>query len=207
MLEFFAWHLAAEDDARSVRMFDAVAFPPGGAVSLAGGQARRAPHYDIALLVEAASPDQAVALTTTRIYRHLLDPLQSQASELHVLVTRNIRRIADMPTQRGLYVFNYLAGADERATVETWERLAGLYQAQMSLDSSLLVAALPGHGQEYLAVSHTRRQTSIARPSARQLAEKQWASALQQLDRRGIGFAPYLYREAAHLTARSCRRG
>ena len=176
-------------------------------MSLAGGQARRAPHYDIALLVEAGSPGQALALTTTRIYRHLLDPLQSQASELHVLVTRNIRRIADVPTHGGLYVFNYLAGADERATVETRQRTAGLYQAQMSLDSSLLLAALPGHGQKYLAVSHTRRRMSIAQPSARQLAEKQWASALQQLDRRGIGFAPYLYREAAHLTARSCRRG
>jgi len=52
MLEFFAWHLAGENDARAVRIFDAVAFPPGGAVSLAGGQASRAPHYDIALLVQ-----------------------------------------------------------------------------------------------------------------------------------------------------------
>jgi hypothetical protein len=198
ILEFLAEHLVAEDAARAVRIFDAVAFPPRQAVSLPSGRGSQAPRYDIALLIEASSPGKACALAQTRNFRQLLDPLQSQASHLSVLQGRCIRRIADVPADGGVHVFNYLMAGNEVDAVEVWELIAGFYQAEMSLDNSLLLAALPDRSSEYVAISHTCWQMTMAQLLARQFAQQRWvASILDELDRRGVGCLPYLYQQTA----------
>ncbi|HLZ57650.1 MAG TPA: hypothetical protein VKR06_11935, partial [Ktedonosporobacter sp.] len=101
-------HLAEEEGATRVTLFDAIAFaPPSAYVKEQAGRVHLA-HFDIVVLIETTSPEVAHIVQTTPAYEALVQTLRSQATDMHILAARNAKRVGDVDkTREGVFLFNY----------------------------------------------------------------------------------------------------
>ncbi len=198
VLKWQARQLAELDAVERVTVYDAVAFaPPGGYVK---GRAAPLPMawFDVAVLVEAASPAAAGEVRAAPAYQALVEALSGQARRLHRVAARNVRRVGDVDkTRPGLFLFNYFTGDDPELAVELWDYLAGWYEAETGLDNSTLLAPLEGEESDYVLINHARWDGSLPVFMARQLPKKTFRSyMLANLTAHRLAAMPVLYRLA-----------
>jgi hypothetical protein len=194
---------------RRVDVFDAVLLPPGaeeGRKRLAeAGHPVRSAAYDLVVLVECESVQQAVRIREHATMTALLG-LLSSAQALHCAVMSNARRIAEVDkTRGGIFLFNYFftpkRSNDEDAReimLAVWEHTAGWFTEKANLDNSTLLVPIEGQPSSYTVVNHCRWDGLldivphlVLRPSLRRFV-------LGNFDANDIVAMPVLYRVVAH---------
>jgi hypothetical protein len=111
----------------------------------------------VVVLIETESPSAARLVQETPEYSSLLAALRSEASDLHVMLARNLKRVGDVDkTRPGTFLFNYFVGQDPQVVIELWDCLAGWYEVATGMDNSTLLAPLEGERSDYVIVNHAR---------------------------------------------------
>src|SRR5215207_3298277 len=168
-------------------------------------------RFDVVVLIETASPEVARQVQQTPDYRALLDALESEARDMHVMVARNAKRIGDVEkTRDGLFYLIYFVADDVNVALELWDYLAGWYEEETGLDNSTLLVPLEDEASDYLAINYARWDVSLPRLLFRQLSKKSFRTyKLANLEANRVGAMPIVYRlaGAAHRrTAAPVRR-
>jgi hypothetical protein len=89
-----------------------------------------------------------------------VDALESKAKHLHVMASRNAKRVGDVDkTRKGLFLFNYFVANDAEVMMQLWDYLADWYQVETGLDNSTLFVPLGGEKLDYVAINHARWET------------------------------------------------
>ncbi|MGH8885964.1 MAG: hypothetical protein ACRDYX_12470 [Egibacteraceae bacterium] len=151
---------------------------------------------DVALLVETATPGDALALAASAQLRELLGGLRAAGARAHVLAARNARRIADVNhRQGGLFLFNHFFADDEGVALALWERLAAWYEREAGLRNSVLLAPAEGWDSAFALVNHARFDASLPRLALHQFAKRSFFSYVRaNLRANGVAVLPALYR-------------
>lgn len=185
-------------DVEKATVFDAVAFAPPSGYVRERAETIRMPRFDIVVLIEAKSPAIARKVQTTPEYQTLMDVLASKAKQMHVIVARNAKRIADVDTTRkGVFLFNYFVGDDPSTTLDLWEYLAGWYAVETGLDNSTLLVPLEGERSDYIAINHARWDGSLPGVLQAQLSKRSFRTyVLANMEANHVGAVPVLYRLA-----------
>jgi hypothetical protein len=212
-LKMLASRLEQLESVENATVFDAVAIPPTSRFSSYLKERADSIHlarFDVVVLIETASPEVAREVQQTPDYRALLDALQSEARDMHVMVARNAKRIGDVEKSRdGLFLFNYFVADDANVALELWDYLAGWYEVETGLDNSTLLVPLEDEESDYLAINNAHWDVSLPRFLFRQLPKRSFRTyMLANLEANRVGAMPILYRlvDAPHRTASPMRR-
>ncbi len=152
------------------------------------------PRYDIVVLIETTSPETALQVQKMTEYAELVDALRSKASDLHIVVARNVKRVGDVEKRRkGIFLFNYFVGEDPQVTLALWDYLAGWYAVETGMDNSTLLLPLEGERSDYTIINHAR-WNGLLSFMWQQLTKKSFRTyMLANLDMNQIGAMPVLY--------------
>jgi hypothetical protein len=213
-LKMLASRLEQLELVEKATVFGAVAIPPTSRFSSYLKERVGSIHiarFDVVVLIETASPEAAREVQQTPDYRALLDALQSEARDMHVMVARNAKRIGDVDkTKDGVFLFNYFVAEDANVALELWDYLAGWYEAETGLDNSTLLVPLEDEASDYLAINNARWDGGLPRLLIRQLSKKSFRTyMLANLEANRVGAMPILYRladGAPHRSASPVRR-
>jgi hypothetical protein len=212
-LKMLANRLEQLESVEKATVFDAVAIPPTSRFSSYLKERADSIHlarFDVVVLIETASPEVAREVQQTPDYRALLDALEGEAKDMHVMVGRNAKRIGDVEkTRDGLFLFNYFVADDANVALELWDYLAGWYKVETGLDNSTLLVPLEDEASDYLAINNARWDASLPRLLFRQLSKKSFRTYVQaNLEANRVGAMPILYRlaDAPRRTAAPVRR-
>src|SRR5215211_1815077 len=204
-LKMLANSLEQLESVEKTTVFDAVAIPPTSRFSSYLKERADSIHlarFDVVVLIETASPEVAREVQQTPDYRGLVDALESEARDMHVMVARNAKRIGDVEkTRDGLFLFNYFVADDANVALELWDYLAGWYEVETGLDNSTLLVPLEDEASDYLAINNARWDGSLPRLLFRQLSKKSFRTyMLANMEANRVGAMPILYRlaDAAH---------
>jgi hypothetical protein len=193
-LKQLAHQLEQLDVVEKVTVFHAIVMaPPSGYVK----QHRNAihlPRYDIVVLVETTSPETARQVQEMAAYTMLVDVLKSSASDLHSIVARNVKRVADVDKRRkGAFLFNYFVGEDPQVTLALWDYLAGWYAVETGMDNSTLLLPLEGERSDYTIINYARWD-GVLSFMWQQITKKSFRAYMQaNLDVNNVGAMPIFY--------------
>ena len=175
-LKMLANRLEQLESVEKATVLDAVAIPPTSRFSSYLKERADSIHlarFDVAVLIETVSPELAREVQQTPDYRALLDALESEARDMHVMVARNAKRIGDVEkTRDGLFYLIYFVADDVNVALELWDYLAGWYEEETGLDNSTLLVPLEDEASDYLAINYARWDGSLPRLVYRQLSKK-----------------------------------
>jgi hypothetical protein len=213
-LKMLANRLEQLESVEKATVLDAVAIPPTSRFSSYLKERADSIHlarFDVAVLIETASPEVAREVQQTPDYRGLVDALESEARDMHVMVARNAKRIGDVEkTRDGLFYLIYFVADDVNVALELWDYLAGWYEEETGLDNSTLLVPLEDEASDYLAINYARWDGGLLRLVFRQLSKKSFRTyKLANLEANRVGAMPIVYRlaDAAHRrTAGPVRR-
>jgi hypothetical protein len=213
-LKMLATRLEQLESVEKATVFAAVAIPPTSRFNSYLKERADSIHiarFNVVVLIETASPEVARQVQQTPEYRALLEALESEARDMHVMVARNAKRIGDVDkTRDGLFLFNYFVADDANVALELWDYLAGWYEAETGLDNSTLLVPLEDEGSDYLAINSARWDGGLPRLLFRQLSKKSFRTyMLANLEANRVGAMPILYRladAAPHRAAGPARR-
>lgn len=188
-LKQFAAELELLPAVRSVTVYRAVLVPPAG-------RGTRPARYDVAVLIEASSPDALDDIRATDPYRRLLGAVTDVTSELHVMAARCVRSLGDVDRSRpGLFLFNHFIAGDAEVALALWEHLAGWYVRETGLDNSTLLE--PIGDADYVLVNHARWDKGLLHLAVEQLCKRTFRSyVVANLRANHIVAMPVLYRLA-----------
>jgi hypothetical protein len=159
-LKMLANRLEQLESVEKATVFAAVAIPPTSRFSSYLKERADSIHlarFDVVVLIETASPEVAREVQQTPDYRALLEALEGEARDMHVMVGRNAKRIGDVEkTRDGLFLFNYFVADDANVALELWDYLAGWFEAETGLDNSTLLVPLEDEASDYLAINNAR---------------------------------------------------
>jgi hypothetical protein len=196
-LKELAHQLERLDVVEKVTVYDAIVIaPPSGYVKERTASVH-VPRYDIVVLIEAVSPEAARDVQKTAAYAALVDALRGKASDMHLIVARNLKRVGDVDKIRqGLFLFNYFVGDDAQVTLDLWDYLAGWYAVETGMNNSTLLIPLDGERSDYVIINHARWD-SLLRFLWQQFSKKSFKTYMQaNLDANRVGAMPILYRLA-----------
>lgn len=152
-----AAELRATPDVLDATVFDAILIPPGR-----GRFLRRRPgefhpaRYDVVVLVEVTTPDEAPKLRASRLWQALEQTARQNASHTLELLATNVRRMGDVDHSRdGVFLFNYFFADDTDQNIAVWEHTAGWWQQEAALDNSEVLLPDPGKTR-YTIINHCR---------------------------------------------------
>jgi hypothetical protein len=212
-LTMLASRLEQLESVEKATVLEAVAIPPASRVGSYLKERQDSIHlarFDVVALIETASPEVAREVQQTPDYRALLDTLESEAREMHVMVARNAKRIGDVEkTRDGLFYLIYFVADDVNVALELWDYLAGWYEEETGLDNSTLLVPLEDEASDYLAINYARWDVGLPRIVFRQLSKKSFRTyKLANLEANRVGAMPIVYRlaDAPHRTAAPMRR-
>lgn len=157
------WSRLLEADPRVVSavVFDAFLIPPGrGAfVKKRPGEVHIA-RFDLAVLIETASPEAAGALKTSPLYFEMERAVREAASFVHAVAATNVRRMGPGGSvdheKQGIFLFNYFFADDTARNVAVWEDTAGWWGQETGLDNSTVLLPRDGEHSSYNLINHCR---------------------------------------------------
>lgn len=179
-----------------VSVYRAVLIPP------LGGDTPRPARYDVAVLVEATSPDGLGQVKAAGAYERLRATLDETARVVHVLAARCVRSLGgvDRTRNRGLFLFNHFVttgAADVELATRLWEHLAGWYVTETGLDNSTLLAPTDRSGADYVLVNHARFDKPLLKLGVEQFAKPSFHTYVRaNLAAHQVVAMPVLYRLA-----------
>ena len=180
-----------------VTVFHAIAMAPASSYAREHSDSLHLPRYDVVVLVETTSPETAHQVQQMAEYAALVDTLRSAASDLHIVIARNVKRVGDVDKRRkGVFLFNYFVGEDPQVTLAVWDYMAGWYAVETGMDNSVLLLPLEGEQSDYTIINYAR-WNGLLSFMVRQLAKKSFRSYMQaNLDVNHVGAMPILYHVA-----------
>ena len=193
-LKQLASQLEQADAVEKVTVFHAIAIAPPSGYVKQHRHSLHVPRYDIVVLVETTSPETAREVQKTAAYAVLVDALRSKASDLHIIVARNVKRIGDVDKRRkGIFLFNYFVGDDPQVTLALWDYLSGWYTMETGMDNSTLLIPLEGERSDYTIINHARWDGLLSF-LWQQFTKKSFRTYVQtNLDANHVGAMPILY--------------
>ncbi len=150
--------LEADPSVIGAAVFDALVIPPGRGefVEKRPGEVHVA-RFDLAVLVETASPEAADALRTSPVYAEMERSVREAAAFTHHIAATNARRIGPVDHGRqGIFLFNYFFADDTPQNLAVWEYTAGWFQQETGLDNSTVLLPRDGELFDYNIVNHCR---------------------------------------------------
>ena len=197
-LKELAHRLEQLDAVERVTVFDAVAFAPPSAYVQEHRDAVHVAHFDIVVLIETTELSTIRDVQNTPVYQALVDALKSNARQMHIIATRNVKHIGDVDRSRkGLFLFNYFVGDDPQVTLALWDYLADWYEVETGLATSVLLAPLESEHSGYRIINYAQWEERLPRVLWRQLSKKSFRTyMLANLAANRVGAMAVLYRLA-----------
>jgi hypothetical protein len=187
-------HLRANPEIHSVGVYRAIGFPPLAAFEVPERYKAAVARYNLEILIESERAEALAALEEDPAYLELLDLLRARGIEPVITVGHNVRRIADVPENGRLHLFNHFL-TDREDALEVWDYLAGWYQREMGLANSEVIAPNDPDTTPFAFINHASWNMSVARFIARQLSRRSFRSfVIANLRANDIWALPYLYR-------------
>ena len=196
-LKQFALQLEQVDMVEKVTVFHSIVMAPPSGYVKQHRDAIHLPRYDIVVLVETTSPETARQVQKTAAYTVLVAALRSKTNDLHIVVTRNVKRVGDVEKHRkGVFLFNYFVGEDPQVTLALWDYLAGWYAVETGMDNSTLLLPLEGERSDYTIINHAH-WNGLLSFMWQQMTKRSFRTYMQaNLDVNHVGAMPTFY----HLT-------
>ncbi|MCR9141043.1 MAG: hypothetical protein NXI24_02140 [bacterium] len=154
----FAESLAGRSEVKAANVFRAVVRPPVNQPYLEAVSDRfHVARYDVAVLIETQDAGAARAIRDSQEFRDFQDFINDLAKFVHVVVTENARRIAEVDKSRpGVFLFNYFFSERPEDLLAVWEYTAGWFIKETGLDNSTLMIPAAGEASEYGVINHCR---------------------------------------------------
>jgi hypothetical protein len=192
--------LAQQHPDWSVELFRAVGFPPLDSLPIPERYRSAAAFYDVIVLVKTTTTAELPSLSEDAAYQAMLDVLEQRARSVTITQARNARRIADVPPEHKLHLFNHFL-AEDAGALDVWDYVAGWYEQEMRLKNSEVLAPIDPHSTPFAFINHASWNMTLARFITRQLTRPSFRTfVLANLRDNDIGSLPYLYR---HLPGES----
>jgi hypothetical protein len=190
--------LAANPDVHEVGVYRAIGFPPLAAFEVPDRYKAAVARYNLEILIESTGVAALQSVQDDPAYRELLSLFGARAIEPMITVGHNVRRIADVPADGRLHLFNHFL-TDREDALEVWDYLAGWYQREMRLTNSEVIAPNDPGTTPFAFINHASWNMGAARFIARQLSRRSFRSfVIANLRANDIWALPYLYRPVAH---------
>src|SRR5262249_21068738 len=158
-----------------VAVFRAIVRPPSGRLSayLSTHAVRRA-VFDVMVLIQTSSTPVARDVLRTVPYKQMIDAIWQQTTNMHVMLARNVKRIADVDTTRrgGLFVFDHFVAGNDHVMLQLWEYLAGWYVHGAGLRNSIVLAPVERVEGGYAMVNWARWNARPLRHFLTQLSKR-----------------------------------
>ncbi|MDZ7715063.1 MAG: hypothetical protein U5J95_02505 [Balneolaceae bacterium] len=149
--------LKQRTDVISALTFKAVLIPPGRGEFLRKRPEVHIARFDVAILIETASPERAKALKEEPIFTELEAAVRETARHVHLITATNIKRMGPVDHQAdGIFLFNYFYADDTEQNLAVWEYTAGWFKQQTGLDNSTLLLPENEEASEYSVINHCR---------------------------------------------------
>jgi hypothetical protein len=194
--------LAANADVHGVSVYRAIGFPPLAAFEVPDRYKAAVARYNLEILIESTGVETLVSVQDDPAYPELLSLLAARTIEPVITVGHNVRRIADVPANGRLHLFNHFL-TDREDALEVWDYLAGWYQREMRLTNSEVIAPNDPGATPFAFINHASWNMGVARFIARQLSRRSFRSfVIANLRANEVWALPYLYRPVAYGAAR-----
>jgi hypothetical protein len=186
--------LAQQHPGWTVDLFRAVGFPPLDALPIPERYRNAAALYDVIVLIKTTTTEELPSLSEDAAYQAMLDVLDRRAVSVTITRARSARRIADVPSEQKLHLFNHFL-AEDGGALDVWDYVAGWYQQEMRLTNSEVLAPIDPAGTPFAFINHASWNMTLARFISRQLSRPSFRSfVVANLRDNDIGSLPYLYR-------------
>lgn len=150
-----AAHLRESDDVRDVTVFKALVVPPGRGRFLKERPNVRVARYDVVVLVETTTPEQAERLDGNPHWSATQLEIRSVASDSFETFGTNVRSLGEVDHKRaGVFLFNYFYADRLDRNLAVFEYTAGWFHDQTGLDNLTLL--LPKKKTDYTIINHAR---------------------------------------------------
>jgi hypothetical protein len=177
-----------------IELFRAVGFPPLDALPIPERYRSAAAFYDVIVLITTGNTAELRSLPEDPAYQAVLNLLEQRGGRVTITRARNARRIADVPPDEKLHLFNHFL-ADDGGALEVWDYLAGWYQQEMRLRNSEVLAPIDPDSTPFAFINHASWNMTLPRFISRQLARRSFRDfVLTNLRDNNIGSLPFLYR-------------
>jgi len=182
----------------SAVVFDALLVAPGRGEFLnrRPGEVHVA-RFDLAVLIETATPEAADALRASPAYADMERAIREAATFTHVVTATNPKSMGAVDHERrGVFLFNYFFADDTARNLAVWEYTAGWFQQETGLDNSTVLLPRDGGRSEYNITNHCRwdRLRDVA-PSL--IFKRSFRNyVLANFEANGVAPMPILYRLA-----------
>jgi len=194
-LKTLAQRLEQLDAVERVTVFDSTGYSPLSPDLQERADAIHIARFDIVVLIETTSPTTARELQTTAVYQTLVETLRHEATSVHVIAARNVRRIGDVDQARSdVFRFTYFVADDADVMLQLWDYLAGWYAVETGLANASLLVPLEGECSDYVAIDYAGLG---GRSLVRQMRTKSFRTYVQaNLAANRVGAMPVLYQPA-----------
>ena len=194
-LKGFARQLEQLDAIHRATVYRAVLLPPPSRE--ARRHARHVARYDVAVLIETASPEVIGEVQAAEPYRLLMDAAREHSRDTIVMAARCARCVGDVDKSRpGTFLFNFFHAEDADLALRLWDYLAGWYAVETRMDNSTLLQPIgeSDFAPDFTMVNHARWD-SLALLTVRQFTKKTfWTYVLANLKANRTVAMPIFYR-------------
>jgi hypothetical protein len=140
---------------RDVAVFKALIVPPGRGRFLKERPDVRVARYDVAVLVETATPEQAKMLDANPHWLALQSEVRRITSDVFETSGSNVRSMGEVDHERdGVFLFNYFYSDRLDRNLAVFNYTAGWFQDQTGLNNSTVI--LPREKTDYTMINHAR---------------------------------------------------
>jgi hypothetical protein len=149
--------LEADERVLEAVAFDGMVAPPGRGVLLKERPEVPVARFDLAVLVEVATPQAAAALEGEPSWQDLVATIQAAARHCYRLRAHNVRRMGPVDHHhQGVFLFNYFYADRTDLNLAAWQYTAGWFRDQTGLDNSTVLAPDETSEPRYRLVNHAR---------------------------------------------------
>ncbi len=141
-------------------VFDVFLIPPGSNPGLEliakKGYDVHIAKFDIAILVECKSVEDALVVRDSEAFKKIQQLLAEKSTYTHTMVAKNANRIAEVSKDTdGIFLFNYFYAEDTQTLLDVWEYTAGWWTAKANLTNSTPIQPVES-GSQYSLINHCR---------------------------------------------------
>jgi len=141
-------------------LFDAFIIPPGTNPGMElierKGYDVHIAKFDIAILVECTSVEDALAVRNSSELKKIQQLLEEKSKYTHLMVAKNPNRIDEVSKEtNGIFLFNYFYAEDTSTLLDVWEYTAGWWTAKANLTNSTPIQPVED-GSQYNLINHCR---------------------------------------------------
>lgn len=112
--------------------------------------------FDVVVLIECASVDDALAVHETPAFKAIQQRLKEDAKYLYETVAKNPKRIDEVSKEtNGVFLFNFFYSEDTQTLLDVWEYTAGWWTAEANLTNSTPLEPVQA-GSQYNLINHCR---------------------------------------------------